>query len=268
MWCTRNATRRARILTWRRLLVPLTLAVGAPAIHAEEFDAPVPPQGIDVERGVVVIRCVADQPRHYWRSRGAVLDVGAASRRRDVVLTARHGLPSTPESIRRGCSVRGEQQAWYGIEQVWLGPRTAEREHDWAVLVTARPLGMSVRRLAYNDLAPQVWTRLMQDQKPARLLLLRIETEQDGCRLAQNWLSAAEAAAGLFMHSCHSWDGLSGSPLIIGMNGEPVVIGIQLGRARRPLHGDGPPVLGIGRTIDATIAAAIDEAARVSTARR
>jgi hypothetical protein len=261
MWPSSKPARRVRLVARLRPLILLAPVVYGTATAATRFTAPASPTGVDTERGVVVIRCKAEH--RYIHSRGAILDVGLDAPAGEIILATGHGLPRTTEEIRRGCSIHGEQRRSYAIANAWRGAVAGTKEHDWAVLLSERRLGADARRLRYAYFEPEVWSQLSAQQAPVQLLLRRVEAEKDTCRLGRTWLSSHQLAAGLFTHSCRSWEGHSGSPIVIGLDGELVVIGIQLGRIHKPLSGDGPPLLGLGRRIDAAIEAALTEAVRL-----
>jgi hypothetical protein len=77
--------------------------------------------------------------------------------------------------------------------------------------------------------------------------------------------SVRELDVGVFMHTCRSSAGLSGSPILVVFDGEPAVIGFNLGHRMKPLRSDGPLFVGVGRIIDAEIANAIHLAAERAT---
>jgi hypothetical protein len=185
-------------------------------------------------------------------------------------------MPSTTDAIRRDCSIEGHQGRSYEVEHAWRGASASTKQgvpedtktHDWAVLLTSRRLAANALRLPYAHIEPEAWSQLMSNEAPVQLLLRRAEAEKATCGLSRTWLTSAQVAAGLFTHSCRSWEGHSGSPIVIGIDGELAVIGLQLARVYKPFGAEGPPRLGLGRSIDATIGNALSQAARTLENRR
>src|SRR5690606_5861929 len=194
--------------------------------------------------------------------------IGAERPARDVVITVAHALPPTPDAVRRDCRVIGERDRRYEIEAVWLGGPA--RAADWAVLVTARRLdGRAVLRLpvdedAHADVAPLAARR-------ARVRLVHGAGDA-GCEIrATKWLTRAELDAAVFAHSCESWAGLSGSPLLSDAAAETLV-GVHMGElvmppGDEPAGGEPEPLLSLGRSFDPALRAALAEAAAVARQR-
>jgi hypothetical protein len=258
-----HPARGIRLVTVHLTVLLLAPIVSVSAAEATRSAAPPSPAGVDTERGVVVIQCKAEQPRFFIRSRGAILDPNLDTAAGEIILTTGHGIPETAEAIRRNCTIQGERRRSYAIGHAWRGSVAGAREHDWAVLLTTRRLDEGARRLRYVIFESGAWSSLTERQAPAQLLLRRAEAERQTCRLARTWLTSAQIAAGLFTHSCRSWEGHSGSPIVIGINAEPVVVGIQLARIQRPMGGDGPSNLGLGRRLDEAIEDAVKDAVRL-----
>ena len=241
-----------RSLTLAALAAAPALAVGAATST--------PPRGTGPERGVAVVQCLDRDTSTRTRARAAILDLGVADPVRDAVLTAAHGLPPDSETVRRNCTVFADGGRTYRIRAVFLGGQS-----DWAVLVTSRRLRGAVARLTPVPLTAEEFAALLRGEAP---LELRRLLQNDHCRAHADWLSRTELEAGLFLHSCRSWPGLSGSPLLLDAAGAPALIGIHLGRVRRPIQGEGPPLRSIGQRIDATIAAVLPHARALVAERR
>jgi hypothetical protein len=204
----------------RRLgLTAIVVVAATTANAAEPTDLP-PPAGTGVERGVAIVECEAPSGS-LATSRAMVVDVGGAART-DVLLTTAHGLPAGVDDVRRRCRVlaRGAQHA---IEQVWRAQAEAgDPLHDWAVLVTRRIRG-DLRRWRVAAVADTWLAQLVADRARVRLVLRYAAEAQTDCRL-EGW-----TAQRLLAHTCVTYPGTSGSPLVVGVDLEPVVIAVHVG---------------------------------------
>jgi hypothetical protein len=99
------------------------------------------------------------------------------------------------------------------------------------------------------------------DAAVIKLLLYSDRSGLGDCNLLGSpWVQGDELSYGIFAHSCRTRPGLSGTPIVVRIAGEPVAIGINLGYRLRPPQLKGPLFYGIGRAFDAEIAATIDRA--------
>jgi hypothetical protein len=200
---------------------------------------------------VAIVRC-AVAGGNAWLSRGAVLDV-EAGRSGDVLLTTAHGLPRAEGVVLRECRVMARGKA-YPIRAVWRSSGT-EPADDWAVLVSRRLAG-DVQRLRPGEVTPEWLEPLAARGAPVRVVLRYAGAAQSDCRFEQRVL----APWPLVPHSCVGYAGMSGSPLVVGVSGEALVIGLHVGSM---LEFDGTKLdfVSVGRAIDAELSAAIGAAA-------
>ena len=101
--------------------------------------------------------------------------------------------------------------------------------------------------------------QLVTDKARVRLVLRYADAAQSDCRL-EAW-----TAQRLLAHTCVAYPGTSGSPLVVGVEREPVVIGLNVGSQ---LEWDGKKLdrVSVARPIDAAIIAAIVAAEAAATA--
>ena len=231
------------------------VAAGAIACAVGEAvadDAPLP----GGEIGLVRVQCTSESGyRQVFR--GAVVDLEGESRY-DVILTAGHGLPRDLETVKEYCAVLDAAGRRYPLRGMWR-PADSGRGmvDDWAVLATFRRMRRSQPRLPVS--APFVIERrLLEDSDTALRLPLMTLAEERDCALLNDGLRQREIDRGLFSHSCRSWYGHSGSPVLAAANGRAVVIGLHL--AKRWFYEERRTVK-IGRYIDSAIIDAIDAAA-------
>ncbi len=221
--------------------------------HGVEVTTLPPPSGAGIERGVAVLRCSTNVRGVYWESRGAVLDVGAEGRT-DIVLTTGHGLPDVPDTVLRDCRAiaRGKP---YPVEAVWRTRKIEDDwQHDWAVLLTRR-LGDNIRRLRPGLVTPAALARLVAERTAVRLVLRYADAAESDCRLEPSTFTEPP----LVSHSCVGHPGVSGTPLVAMIAGEPVVIATQVGSQ---LEWDGARfnLESVARVLDSDVAAAIEAA--------
>jgi hypothetical protein len=226
----------------------LTAALACAALHAQavEVTSLPPPSGAGIERGVAVLRCSTDVRGVYWESRGAVLDVSAGNRS-DVVLTTGHGLPVASEAVLRDCRAIARGKPYF-VEAVWRTPAIeGEWQDDWAVLLT-RALGDDIHRLRPGLIAPPTLARLVAERAPVRLVLRYADDKESDCRLEPS----RYAQRPLISMSCVAHAGLSGTPLIAMIEGEPIMIATLVGSR---LEWDGARFSSgsVGRALDSDV---------------
>ena len=191
--------------------------------EASELSAVPPLGGGGIERGIAFLRCATATKGIFQTSRGAILDVGATD---DVLLATAHGLPPDAEAVKRDCRVlvRGKAHA---IAEVWhAGGDRAGPKHDWAVIVTQRITG-DVHRWRVG-LATSDWLINAASQgAPISLVLRSPDVPQNDCRLEPE----TQDPRVLFAHSCVTYPGMSGSPMVVGLavEPEPVLIAVHIG---------------------------------------
>jgi hypothetical protein len=234
------------------LTAATALAAVAAASSAELTELP-PPAGAGVERGVAILQCTAPSGL-LLVSRATLVDVGVDVRA-EVSLTTGHGLPSTADEVRRNCRILARGKA-HAIEGVWhAGGYAAGPEHDWAVVTSERIKG-ELRRWRVAEAAEGWLEQLVTDNASVRLVLRYADAAQSDCRL-ERWTPQR-----LLAHTCTTYPGTSGSPLVVGVGveREPVLIGLHVGSQ---LEWDGKKldVVSVARPLDAAVIAAIDAAA-------
>jgi hypothetical protein len=238
----------------RPLTVWLTAfaALAESAASAGELTELPPAIGAGVERGVALLRCVDPHSELLRQSRAIVLDAGVAHA--DVLLTTAHGLAGSAENAERECLVlaRGKQHA---IEAVWLaGDYASGPEHDWAVVLLAKRIEGDVRRWRAVEAVTGTLEGLVEGRAPVRLVLRYAGTAQTDCRL-ERW-----TAQRLLAHTCLTYPGESGSPLVAGMDQTLVLIGVHIG-SQLEWNGTTIDMISVARPLDATIIAAVETAA-------
>ncbi len=239
------------------------------AFASMDVTAPIPFDGTGLERGVVLIHCHTDIAHVVRQSRGSVLDLGQPHARRDLVLTAAHGLPDTAEAILRSCRALGLHGRPYRISAVWRGPsNSGDIANDWAVLLVDGRIRGEVGRLPPGNVSGEYWSQLAAAEAPVRLVLRQAEPADGDCHLRRLVAPYDYAPTDLLLYSCPGppdrsrAPGLSGSPIVTGANGRTVVVGIHLGWGLQVLDDGRLHPISIGRPISAEISAAIAEAAR------
>jgi hypothetical protein len=144
---------------------------------------------------------------------------------------------------------------------VWhAGGYAAGPEHDWAVLLSERIKG-EPRRWRVAEAAEGWLEQLVADNARVRLVLRYADAAQSDCRL-EAW-----TAQRLLAHTCNMYPGTSGSPLVVGVEREPVLIALHVGSQ---LEWDGKKldVVNVARPLDTAVIAAIDAAAAAAVAPR
>jgi hypothetical protein len=220
--------------------------------------------GTGVERGVVQIRCSTDAPTVVRLSRGAVLQVNGDTKR-DLVFATAHGLPESPGDVLGICRVLGAHGRPYRIANVWRSARTGLGiADDWAVLLVEGRLEGDVGRLAPAKVSGDEWTQLADGAATVRVLLRQADPREGDCHLRQLTVPYEYLPTELLVYFCGATTraaGLSGSPLLIGVEGRPFVVGVHLGWGLQMLDDGRLHAVSLGRPIDGEIAAAIAEAA-------
>ena len=220
--------------------------------------------GSGAERGVVQIRCPTSVAYVARLSRGAVLQLGADTKR-DLVLAAAHGLPDSRDAIIGACRVLGPHGWPYRIANVWRSPKAGlDIADDWAVLLVRRRIEGDVGRLQPARVTGDEWTELASAEAALRVLLRQADPREGDCRLQP---SIAPYESELLVYSCGATTrapGLSGSPLLIGVEGRPFVIGVHLGWGLQMLDDGRLHTVSLGRPIDGEVAAAIAAAAEAA----
>jgi hypothetical protein len=244
----------------RILAAALALSGHMAAQAAMELTTPGPVDGTGVARGVVLIRCAEQTPNTVRQSRGTVLDLGRAATDADVVLTTAHGLLEADEAVRRDCLVYGVHGRPYRIEHVRRAPDRAGTAADWAVLLLKGRLEGDVGRLVVGRASGTALSELATERAPVRLLLRQAPLTDGDCRLLP--LEPPYGAADkIIVYSCRlglaGVPGLSGSPILVGHEGETLVIAIHLGWTLLKLDDGRLHVVSMARPIDERVAAAI-----------
>ena len=247
---------RARVL--RSVLCTAAAAAFATAAVGAELTALPAPSGAGADRGVALLRCALAND-HFWLSRSAVLNVGPTPAA-DVLLTTAHGLPRDEQSVLRQCRIIAYGKP-YAIRAVWRSQGHGHAD-DWAVLVSRRLQG-EIQRLRAGIATPELLAEMAHSAAPIRLVLRYADGARSDCRLERRALVVWP----LVRHSCLSYPGSSGSPLVVGVGGEPLVIGLHVGSTIE-FDGSRLDFGGIGRAVDAEIGAAIAEAAAHAAKRR
>jgi hypothetical protein len=200
-------------------------------------------------------------------SQSAILDVGDTATA-DVLLTTAHGLPADARSVKRDCRVlvlvRGKRHI---IAEVWhAGGDRVGAEHDWTVLLTQRISG-DVHRWRPARASGEWLANAVDRAAPVRLVRRYADAPQTDCHL-----EAKTADPRLLLaHSCATYPGQSGLPLVIALDRapEPVLIGVHVG-SQWSWAGTRLVFTRVARPLDAEISATIDAAAAraAQTARR
>lgn len=209
-----------------RFLVPAACALSmAAAAHADgpvELNAPPEDGYASLQDGVALLSCYSPEREAPRSSRAVLLDIPGHERAGfDVLLASRHGVMD--EDQPRSCQIRGLEEDEGAIARIIAPPDRHEVDFvdDWAVLVTERRLPRDLPRL-----------RAAGFVQPPRgeIAIVARAAEHHPCQLTEGPDRLAHEA--LLFHDCPSRAGLSGTPLVGEIDGEPFVIGVHLGRAR------------------------------------
>jgi hypothetical protein len=235
----------------RLSIAALAVVVAAAAWPGELTPLP-PAGGAGVERGVALLRCSVPGSAATRMSRATVLQVGAALAA-DVLLTTAHALPPSAVEIERDCRVlvRGEE---YAIGAVWNADnRVPGPEHDWAVVLLDERIEGDLVRWRAEEVAPSWLDELVAARAPVRLVLRFADAAQTDCEL-EAWTPRRSLA-----HSCVTYPGTSGSPLVVGVDSTAMLIAIHVG-SELLFDGTRFDMVSVARPIDASVLAAIEKA--------
>ncbi len=233
------------------VLAPICLLSGI-AAYADTY---VVPEYAGAEAGLIALECVPEDETIGHRFRGVVIDVGDTPH--EVVLTTAHGFPKAAEIVSERCFVAGRGNRRYPIHALWRPVfRHRGAVDDWAVVVTGRKLRERIWRQRLRD-EPVVLEQPGVDPTATVRLPLRFLGTERSCALRTPESVGANLEEGLFVHTCRSWAGHSGSPVLAVDDHGAFVLGIHVGRRwiaqpRRSLR--------IGRVIDSEILEAVRNA--------
>ena len=171
--------------------------------------------------GVVQLLCEDEATGRRYLSRAVVLDLPGLAGRHDILLAARHGVMDG--TVERDCRVRGERLRLGQITRIVTSDPAANQlgdfSQDWAIIRTRGRLPASTSRLrvaAYDDAGH------------GEISMLRAAVLGAPCEITPAPEQIVEPS--LIFHDCPSRPGVSGSPLLVSVDGQPYVIGIQLGQ--------------------------------------
>lgn len=240
---------------YRACLLALLLAVMpgpdamAGADELVEFDA-LDAQTYDISReSVVQLLCEDLQTGRHYLSRAVVLDAQPGARPGfDVLLATRHALHGA--NGPRSCHVRGVPD-WMGeIVDVRTGTPAAghhtDFSADWSILRTRRRL---------PDETPRLRVLASDGIDEGELSLLVRPVERAPCGIHRP--PATLSDPGLIIHGCRSRQGLSGTPLVTQIDGEPYVVALHVGQALA--LGDELEAFGIARRLNGEFLAALSD---------
>jgi hypothetical protein len=233
-----------------RLSLATVAALTAAATWSSEITDLPQLTGTGIERGVASLRCAVPGTDIFRFSRGAVLEIGALARA-DVLLTTAHGLPASAAEAVRDCRIVANGRE-YAINDVWhAGGDSLGAEGDWAVVLADRIRG-DLRRWRVAEVGDELRAKLVDEGARVRLVLRYADTDREtSCRLEPRALPPR-----LVAHTCATYPGMSGSPMILGIEHEPVVIGMVVGSGLE-WSGWKIDMISVARPIDAPIIAAI-----------
>lgn len=236
-------------------LLALFATSGVAAISAPTNPVALSELAGPAQPGIVRIRCRLGPIMRFFR--GSVMATGQGNAAWDVVLTTLHGLPDDIDLITDRCVVVDGFGHEIGLREMWRPPlRGLVSTSDWAVLLTRERIERIGVRLSFSADPYRELLQLARSSAPVRLPMLNPAAETD-CNLIPSELTAASAAPTIFAHTCRTWPGHSGSPILADVDGRLLILGIHLGRRRNHLA---HTAYGVGRLIDSTIVAAIDAA--------
>jgi hypothetical protein len=199
------------------------LALAAPAVASDEvLLTALDDSHYDATReGVVQLLCENMTTGRIYLSRAIALELPGVGEDFDILLAARHGV--IDQDGERGCWVRGSDREQAGITRiVTSAPKSTEPNdfnHDWAILRTAGRLPAST---------PRVRAAVYSGHDSGELSLLVRAVEYAPCAITTAPSSIDDP--NLIFHDCPSRPGLSGSPMLSLIDGEPYVVGVHLGR--------------------------------------
>ena len=240
-----------------RFFIAVFLGCLLPGVFANADSTAVVPEYAGAEAGLIGIECVPDGGTRGYRFRGVVIDTGRVDSDHEVILTTAHGFPAAAEDVREKCAVLGTKDRRYSIQAIWR-PATRVRGavDDWAVFVTRRDLRERIWRQRLPSAPVAIEERLADPTAPIRLPLRFLGAER-ACALRAPGSAGLSLETGLFSHTCRSWSGHSGSPVLAVDEHGAFVLGIHLGRR---WFADPYRSLKIGRAIDSEILQAVRNA--------
>lgn len=213
---------------WLRWAVVFGLV--ALAAQAGRADDDAAADGVGIERGITRLICAHETLGYRMRSRAFIVDVGSPWSDADLVVAPAHVLPNDARRIVEDCFIVGSGGIDVRIAHFVLPEARTDLYDDWIVLVTAGRFEGNVGRLRVAALAPDALERMIHERAPLRLMLYSASAEQDDCVFAPNYSTAKELEIGVFVHSCRTWEGTSGAPIVVDIDGAPVVIAMNIGR--------------------------------------
>jgi hypothetical protein len=215
------------------------------------------PEYAGAEAGLIGIECIPQGGTIGHRFRGVVIDTGNLNSRHEVILTTAHGFPAASGVITERCAVAGAKDRRYPIRAIWR-PRSQDRGavDDWAVVVTGRNFRERIWRQRVRSEPAAEAGQLVDLAAPIRLPLRFLGAER-ACVLSEPAAVGVELEAGLFSHTCRSWSGHSGSPVLAVDDDGAFILGIHVGRR---WLAEKRQSLRIGRAIDSEILAAVRDA--------
>jgi hypothetical protein len=170
--------------------------------------------------GVVQLLCTNPGDGRLFLSRAIALDLPGVSGDFDVLLAARHAV--TNRGAERDCAVRGVDPLQGAVGRIMTStPELGERgdfEQDWAILRT-------VGRLPEGT--PRIPAAVYYGEESGEVSLLVRAVEYDPCTITVPPANLANVS--LLFHDCRSRPGLSGSPLLTMIDGEPHVVAVHVG---------------------------------------
>ena len=235
----------------RALSVALSLVCLLPGVAAAA-DTFIVPEYAGAEAGLIVIECVPEGGTVGHRFRGVAIDTGESPH--EVVLTTSHGFPAGADMVTERCAVAGVRDRRYPIRAIWRPPfRARGAVDDWAVVVTNRKLRERIWRQRVRN-EPVALEGPPGDLSEAVRLPLRFLGTERSCALRTPESVGMELEVGLFSHTCRSWSGHSGSPVLAVDEHGAFILGIHVGRRWYAATRES---LRIGRLIDGEILNAI-----------
>ena len=220
-------------------------------------DSSVVPEYAGAEAGLIGIECVPEGSTVGYRFRGVVIDTGRIDSSHEVILTTAHGFPASAQIVTESCAVAGVKDRRYPIRAIWR-PSTRARGavDDWAVVVTGRNLRERIWRQRVRSEPVAIHGQQVDVTGPVRLPLRFLGTERD-CVLRGPAATGIDLEDGLFSHTCRSWSGHSGSPVLAVDEQGAFILGIHVGRRWMAATRES---LRIGRVVDREILDAVRDA--------
>lgn len=216
------------------------------AAHAAASDVrPASTVDIDSAPGTLAIICPTGIEGERFVSRGFAI-AGQSSARFDIVLAARHGSGDVRDGDFSDCQVRAAGGEYVEISASRQSAVYRDEGDDWIILRTAGPLPSSILRYGLAR------ARSGADDLPD-VAVLSSGLGAD-CHVRDEDVHSGQGR--LFAHDCDTRPGISGSPIVVLLDGELTAIGIHIGRRLEFSAGE-QQVLGVGRWIDTAIEQAV-----------